>query len=1153
MAQAETPAQALIDRLRSEDASPVEWRSAALSRYTEGRADECERLLEACVDIERPLCSAASVPEQVSNMCLLAELSISRAVAASRPPPAEVEQLLAKAKSLLDRADALDLGLGQMSSAESFIAKGYYAIAKHVLRVGRQGDELKRAEILFDAALKMDGACPKALLGRAVVLAQYKEWGKALGSLRQVLQRAAPRAPRAGLRLRCLKELRFAIATCFCDLRRFGQMRNALTGVISADAGDVESLCALAHLEAKVAADGVGKSLGFLSKAASVNREHPVVMLHLANHAFYCGMEDGAGGEPEGQQPWELAEELLSKALSTTKSAPVEAEAHFQLGRLRHAQGKYAEAQKEYRSCVDLESDHQAGAFCLAQTCVQQGGYDEAVKLLERVRTCRSESLEVLKLLTFSYLKLGDRASEAAKCADALVAKAPKDMEAWTMRAEAHDQLAALQPSSAQKVGIEVYEQVAKLLQESNGETNGSRQWEATPQMWNNLGTLRSLQGDPRGAKEAYGRGLALAEQQLQGENGHGPSTTDEAKDLHIACLTMRFNRAWLAESEGDQPDFLQATQDYMAINEEHHWHADSLLQLGAQWARMGETESALHRYQEAMKSNPFHSAIMQAELYRQRGEYPKALQSAELAVQVAGDKQFHYAHVLLGNLYFEVAIAPSTRQRERDTFMHKALRNFTKALEHKKDSHYAANGVGMVFARRGKSDFARRTFQSVMQHHALSGDPCAFINLGHTYLLSGGENARKALALYERARALKPHDLDIRLYLAKAHFALKQYDRCIDVLSDATQIWPDDLLLRYNLAVSLESYGVHLVSEERKMRRVVGVDNAMEQMNHAIQLLNSAARLFEYVYKQWIDMSDEARRALVLSSGMGDTVADEMLAASTHKLYCADIQAKAQEELVHLQARRAEIERRVQENASKKAEELRMEQEQLQRTAEKNQDEAEEANDRARDLEEKARGMDIGKNLEAKTLDKKTAAKPKEPKEKEPREGRRSKAKALTDGEGEGADGEERREKRRHRRKDKRGKKEKKHRRHRKRGRDGDDEGEEEEDVDKDKEVSKEDSLPSKPDGDAEDGQTDLPMADGKSDEEGGRKEKKRRRRHEKKDRKGKKHKKEHKRRRRSEAASADDAEALFEPAAGDPDDDKAAEEELFGSDGEP
>merc|ERR1712048_293284 len=155
------------------------------------------------------------------------------------------------------------------------------------------------------------------------------------------------------------------------------------------------------------------------------------------------------------------------------------------------------------------------------------------------------------------------------------------------------------------------------------------------------------------------------------------------------------------------------------------------------------------------------------------------------------------------GNLYFEVASAPNTKSKDRESNLCKALWNYTRALEHKKDSHYAANGIGMVFAQRGKLDFAKRTFQSVMQHHAMAEDPSVYINLAHTYMRSGGEDARKAIALYQRAKKLRPNDLSILLYLAKAHFGLKEFDKCSGILGDAMQIWPDDLLLRYNMAVA--------------------------------------------------------------------------------------------------------------------------------------------------------------------------------------------------------------------------------------------------------------------------------------------------------------------------------------------------------------
>merc|ERR1712113_1257216 len=123
------------------------------------------------------------------------------------------------------------------------------------------------------------------------------------------------------------------------------------------------------------------------------------------------------------------------------------------------------------------------------------------------------------------------------------------------------------------------------------------------------------------------------------------------------------------------------------------------------------------------------------------------------------------------------------------------------------------------------------------------------------------------------------------------------------------------------NLAISLESFGVHLVSEERKTRRVVGMDNGMNQMNHAVQLLSSAARLFEYVYAQWVGMSDEERKQFVEARSASDDLIDEMLSASAHKLYCAD------------------IERRMQENAGFEEEEKRRHQEQKQLATLSNQE----------------------------------------------------------------------------------------------------------------------------------------------------------------------------------------------------------------------
>merc|ERR1712061_738003 len=109
--------------------------------------------------------------------------------------------------------------------------------------------------------------------------------------------------------------------------------------------------------------------------------------------------------------------------------------------------------------------------------------------------------------------------------------------------------------------------------------------------------------------------------------------------------------------------------------------------------------------------------------------------------------------------------------------------------------------------------------------------------------------------------------------------------------------------------AVSLESFGVYLVSMEKKTKRVVGVDSGMDQMMHAVELLSSAARLYEYVHLWWAAMSDEERKQLGAASGSPANLADEMQRVNLHKDYCADITEKAKEELEQLMKLRADIE----------------------------------------------------------------------------------------------------------------------------------------------------------------------------------------------------------------------------------------------------
>lgn len=324
------------------------------------------------------------------------------------------------------------------------------------------------------------------------------------------------------------------------------------------------------------------------------------------------------------------------------------------------------------------------------------------------------------------------------------------------------------------------------------------------------------------------------------------------------------------------------------------------------------------------------------------------------------------------------------------------------------------------------------------------------------------------------------------------------------------------------------------MVSEERKTRRVVGVDNGMNQMNHAVQLLSSAGRLFEYVYEQWLGLSDEERKQFVEARSASEEVIDEMLSASAHKSYCQDIQGKAQEELIQLQAKRADIERRMKENAGWEEERKRKEQETLQLANKDKEENLQDENERAETLEEKARTIDLGKNLEFRLNQK--APKPKEAKDKP------QLLKALPAGgdeaEGGEAEGGEPSGRRGKKRGKKEGKKEKK--RHKKEKKRGADDEESLEDLPEEPLAEE----PASPAGSDKGGDEVGKAADEEDPEEPGERKGKK---HKKEKKKDKKHKDKKRKKRRHGKHGGDDSDEDADADAGDGD--ANMEDELFGS----
>ena len=133
------------------------------------------------------------------------------------------------------------------------------------------------------------------------------------------------------------------------------------------------------------------------------------------------------------------------------------------------------------------------------------------------------------------------------------------------------------------------------------------------------------------------------------------------------------------------------------------------------------------------MSDAPFQARLYSAEALQEAGDYANAVKWGERALEAAGEREEHYALVYLANLYFEAASHYKTLPAAKDNYLRMAMERYVKALSKDSDCHAAAMGVGMVFARRGKPEIARKAFQCVRDHRAMDDNPSLYLNLAHT------------------------------------------------------------------------------------------------------------------------------------------------------------------------------------------------------------------------------------------------------------------------------------------------------------------------------------------------------------------------------------------------------------------------------------
>jgi len=743
------------------------------------------------------------------------------------------------------------------------------------------------AEKLLDAArnLKDDGAENIApMLWKALFLFRRDQFGDALQWYRRAL-RAHPGAPasvRLGIGACQLRLGQFAQALKAFEraLSLEPQNPDALLGAALAElhgaspssAGDLEAGDGASSYDAYDA--GIERGLQYLERAFNVDPHNPATRVALAKHFLVADA-------PSGDAVRLLTETVAAPGAGGGAGATdrLRAEAAYARARAAHRSGDLAGARSLYQAAAQLDETFAAPAFGLAQVALARGDRKAAGVYADQARAAFPESHPVVRV--YGHLRRAEDAARSAAAGGGMVsvgkagAGAGRDAEtAAALRraadADASDFAARLELGDA-LLGAGEYAEASAAYERAAEMAPGGAPSAA---LLNNCGVLRAMTG--RGAHEGrfekargwFLRALAAAyaesddgtkkEGALAGKTGEALDVSAARVKTPEAALPVAFNLARLVEDRGMVADAERRYRDLLVASPKM---TECLLRLASMRAERRDFDAATALAREAlaadaadtdamaflghllMKQGRWADAQAQFKLLR-AAHKPLGAQAAQLAAAAGKDPKAathatdEYAMISVANAaYYQAMRAQSAGNRNRaasDEKSSKAVKEhleyaatmYTKALQKSESNLFAANGLGILLAEKGKIEEAKETFQMVAEglraapaggegdadangaaEDRASKFPDIWINQGHIQHAKGNWDA--AARHYAQAQAKFFHNLDPSVMLYQARNAYESGTAGLPesqkTLRRALHVAPWNHRLRFNLAYVIQ------------------------------------------------------------------------------------------------------------------------------------------------------------------------------------------------------------------------------------------------------------------------------------------------------------------------------------------------------------
>jgi RNA polymerase-associated protein CTR9 len=771
-------ADEIIGILRQENAPLNYWSNFALEYYRSGRDEEFLKIIE----IGKKEANTTYKDSDKSLMKILDSLAAYYVKKANKERTKEKRKdYFSKATVLYTTADKII-----MYDQNHLLGRAFFCLL--------EGDKMDQADAQFNFVLGQSPSCIPALLGKACIAFNKKDYRGALAFYKKAL-RTNPQCP---------ADVRVGIGHCFMKLSNKEKAELAYDRALELNAQCTGALIGMSILSMNNRdRDSIRLGVQLLSTAYTVDPSNPMVLNHLADHFFF-------------KRDFQKVQHLALHAFHNTENEAIRAESCYQLARSFHIQGDYDQAfQYYYQSTQFAGVSFVLPNFGLGQMYIYRGDTENAAQCFEKVLKQEPDNYETMKILGSLYANSTSQSKRdiAKDYLKKVTAREPDDVEAWI-------ELAQILEQTDLQESLKSYNTAIKLFQEKVRAP-------VPPEIYNNLGSLQYRLGSHADALTCFEE----ARQRCDSEGERGDSHY-----YNSIAVTVSYNLARVHEA---MCNYGESEKFYKDILKEHPNYVDCYLRLGCMARDKGQIWDASDWFKEALQLSSEHpdAWTLIGNLHLSKMEWGPGQKKFERIIKNPSTANDAYSCIALGNVWLQTLYMPSRDKEKEKRHQERALAIYKQALRNDPKNIWAANGIGSILAHKGCINEARDIFAQVREATADFSD--VWLNIAHVYVEQ--KQYVSAVQMYENCmkKFYKNHHTEILQYLARAYYKNGKLKEAKMALLKARRVSPTDTVILYNLALVLQKLATQTLRDEKSV---------LQMVLSAVNELGLAHKYFQYL-----------------------------------------------------------------------------------------------------------------------------------------------------------------------------------------------------------------------------------------------------------------------------------------------------------------